>query len=452
MTTTVAVLGGGVAGLSAAHELAERGFEVTVLEGRDVAGGKARSFPWPGSGCGGRADLPGEHGFRFFPGFYRHVIDTMRRIPAGAGSGSVLDRLVPATRVLLAQAGGRNELVGPAQAPTSLEDFAMITRFLVAWSTSLGIPAVDQAAFVERLLILLTSCDERRFGQWEHQSWWRFSGAEGRSEAYGKFLADGITRTLVAARGREMSARSGGTILLQFLFDLTQAGGRIDRLLDGPTSEVWIDPWVAHLTASGVRLRLGCPVTGIAVRQGRIADVTVAPGGVAETVTADHYVAALPVEQLRLLVSPELRAADPQLARLDRLVTRWMNGVVFYLDKDVRLVHGHAIYVDSPWALTSVSQRQFWPRFDPAAHGDGRVEGLFSVDVSEWERPAPRLGKVASKCTREEIVEEVWAQLKDHLDDDAARARGREPAWRLPGPLDPVPQPQRDDEPGAAAH
>lgn len=43
--TTVAVLGGGVAGLSAAHELAERGFEVTVLEGRDVAGGKARSFP-----------------------------------------------------------------------------------------------------------------------------------------------------------------------------------------------------------------------------------------------------------------------------------------------------------------------------------------------------------------------------------------------------------------------
>lgn len=60
-----------------------------------------------------------------------------------------------------------------------------------------------------------------------------------------------------------MSARTGGTILLQLLFDLTRVGGRADRLLDGPTSETWIDPWVTHLTASGVRVRLGCPVTGV---------------------------------------------------------------------------------------------------------------------------------------------------------------------------------------------
>src|SRR5215216_3191309 len=66
--TRVAILGGGVAGLSAAHELAERGFEVVVLEARDIPGGKARSLPVPGSGTGGRADLPAEHGFRFFPG------------------------------------------------------------------------------------------------------------------------------------------------------------------------------------------------------------------------------------------------------------------------------------------------------------------------------------------------------------------------------------------------
>src|SRR5688572_1007650 len=65
---TVAILGGGVAGLSAAHELADRGFAVTVYE-RKALGGKARSIPVPGSGTGGRPDLPAEHGFRFFPGF-----------------------------------------------------------------------------------------------------------------------------------------------------------------------------------------------------------------------------------------------------------------------------------------------------------------------------------------------------------------------------------------------
>src|SRR5215813_2085006 len=56
---TVAVLGGGVGGLSAAHELAERGFEVTVYEARRDCGGKARSQPVAGTGTEGRRDLPG---------------------------------------------------------------------------------------------------------------------------------------------------------------------------------------------------------------------------------------------------------------------------------------------------------------------------------------------------------------------------------------------------------
>src|SRR3954452_16318849 len=104
MSERVAVLGGGVAGLTAAHELAERGFDVTVYEARQRLGGRARSLPVPGSGEGGRADLPAEHGFRFFPGFYKHVPDTMRRI-------GVDRHLVGAERVMLAQAGGRGGVV-----------------------------------------------------------------------------------------------------------------------------------------------------------------------------------------------------------------------------------------------------------------------------------------------------------------------------------------------------
>src|SRR5204862_4503781 len=76
---TVAVLGGGVAGLSAAHELAERGFAVSVYE-RRAFGGKARSVDVPGTATGGRAPLPGEHGMRFFPGFYQNLPVTLKRI------------------------------------------------------------------------------------------------------------------------------------------------------------------------------------------------------------------------------------------------------------------------------------------------------------------------------------------------------------------------------------
>jgi uncharacterized protein with NAD-binding domain and iron-sulfur cluster len=410
--TRVAILGGGIGGLTAAHELAERGFEVVVLEARAIPGGKARSLPVPGSATGGRADLPAEHGFRFFPGFYRHVPDTMQRIPAG--ETTVFDRLTGATRILLAQAGGRNELIAGAHLPESLDDLVVLSRFLAELMTSLGIPVEEHAWLMDRLLTLLTSCDERRYQQWELESWWVFVRAEQRSEAFRKFLAEGLTRTLVAARAREISARTGGLILAQLLFDLTRAGGRADRVLDAPTNEAWIDPWVAHLTARGVDVRLESPVQGVRVRDGRIAGVTTPAG----TVTADHYVAALPVEVMRQLAGPPLRALEPRLAALDRLVTRWMNGVLFYLDRDVPIVHGHAIYIDSEWALTSISQAQFW-RGDLERYGDGRVRGILSIDVSDWETPGRRTGKVASRCTREEIRTEVWGQLADHLNDGA---------------------------------
>jgi uncharacterized protein with NAD-binding domain and iron-sulfur cluster len=387
--TTVGVLGGGVGGLSAAHELAERGFDVTVYERRpDGFGGKARSMPVPGSGTEGRPGLPAEHGFRFFPGFYRHLPDTMARIPHG--SGTVADHLIAASRTLLAQGGGRPEIVTPNQLPSSLDDLSVLTRFVWDFGIGLGIPAPELAFFVERLMTLLCSCDERRFGEWEQLSWWQFVGADNRSETFQKFFADGLTRTLVAARAREMSARTGGLILCQLLFDMARVGGQVDRVLDGPTSEVWIEPWTAHLGRLGAVLRAGCEVGGIDCDGHRITGVTVQTDSGPERVVADYYVAALPVERLRSLASAPMRAAEPRLAALPRLVVRWMNGAMFYLGHDVPLQHGHTIFIDSEWSLTAISQAQFWPHIDLRQRGDGRAEGILSVDISEWDQPETR--------------------------------------------------------------
>src|SRR4051794_1505749 len=87
MKPRVIVIGAGVGGLTAAHELVERDFDVTVFESRDIPGGKARSFTTT-------LGLPGEHGFRFFPGFYRHLPHTMGRIPYPGNPRGVLDNLV----------------------------------------------------------------------------------------------------------------------------------------------------------------------------------------------------------------------------------------------------------------------------------------------------------------------------------------------------------------------
>ncbi len=419
--------------MSAAHELAERDIEVVVYEARAIPGGKARSLPVPKSGRRGRRDLPAEHGFRFFPGFYRHLPHTMQRIPYGDQEQGVLGNLVPTREVQLALEG-RAEIVTPAHFPSSLDDLGQAFDSLLAQATTLGIPASDQAKFVNALLLLMTSCEERRFAEYEHQSWWEFSGAQTRSPEYGKFLADGLTRTLVAAKAREMSARTGGSILMQLLFDLARPGRQVDRVLNGPTNDVWIDPWLAYLRSLGVDYRTRHQVQAIHTSGGSVTHVSVVADGRPLEDSADFYMAAVPVEVMRLLATDPIKQADPQLAGLNRLRTRWMNGVMFYLDRDVPVVNGHSLYVDSLWALTSISQRQFWPGIDFGQLGDGRVEGILSVDVSDWEAQGNN-GKQAMYCSSEEVCEEVWAQLKRSLND--AGIDVLEDANRLHAFLDP---------------
>src|SRR5438445_10600957 len=136
MPVKVIVIGGGVGGLSAAHELARReGFEVVVYEQREVVGGKARSLDAI-PGTAGRRNLPGEHGFRFFPGFYKHLPDTMKRIPFGDPPATVFDNLVGTTQIGLLRSDA-DPIVLPANFPTSIGDW--MTAIHAMFGPHLGI-------------------------------------------------------------------------------------------------------------------------------------------------------------------------------------------------------------------------------------------------------------------------------------------------------------------------
>jgi len=418
MKKKVVILGGGVAGMSAAHELIERGFEVEVYEMKSIAGGKARSVPVPNSGAGGRRDLPGEHGFRFFPRFYKHLPDTMKRIPFGSNADGVYNNLIDTTRIEYPRIG-KAPIVIVDKFPTTLAAWKVI--FNDVFHIDLGFKPGEKEYFAERIWQIMTSCEDRRLDEYEKLPWWNFVGAATRSPAYQMYLGKGLTRCLNAAKATTASTKTIGDVYVQLLLDVVTPGVSSDRILNGPTNDVWINPWLDYLRKRGVQYNLGCKFESLECKGGVITKAVVSSGKKKLGVQGDYYLIAVPLEVIARKLTKEILAADVTLTGIEQIRhnVQWMNGIQFYLKNDVPLIHGHELYVETPWALTSISQAPFWKNFNlPKDFGDGTVHGIISVDISEWEVAGSKKyarGKIAKDCTHEEISKETWHQLKECL-------------------------------------
>jgi uncharacterized protein with NAD-binding domain and iron-sulfur cluster len=255
MNESVAVVGGGVAGLTAAHELIKRGFKVHVYERRSFFGGKAASYrvPKTRTARATKDDPPGEHGFRFFPGWYRHVFATMREIPYREKKtlyqgATVADNLVEVRTSRLAWLG-RPTIDLPLQVPRNVTEAVSATQFLASFG-ELGLSAGEVKLFFGKLVEIAAMSEAERVDRLDKISWWEFLECDdpARSQAYTDFIR-ATTRTMVAAKAEEASAYTIGRIAIRTFLDTMTS---VDRVLNGPTNEIWIEPWIDHLKRKGV--------------------------------------------------------------------------------------------------------------------------------------------------------------------------------------------------------
>ena len=428
----VAIIGGGVAGMSAAHELLRRSgqpveYDITIYDANpNRCGGKARSIPVPNSGTDGREDLPGEHGFRFFPGFYRHLPNTMQHIPYGdpAGKGNVFKNLMVADRLEIPR-HNQPPLVISARFPKTLGD--LITDFKAVFLDNTGLTSEMIEFFAERIWQILTSCHERRLEQYEKITWREFLEPErfDKNQEYIDLLIDGLSRSLLANDPSIASLRTTGDTNVQLILGMVEPGHPTDRLLNGPTSKVWLDPWFDYLTGRGVTYHLGHKAKEIVFAGGQVESVTIESAAGPIEVKADYYIFALPVERMAelLAASPSGNGLVPAFAHIGELSdnVRWMNGVQFFLYEDVPITHGHLLFADSPWAITGISEAQFWSQEHLQNAGDGTVRGVLSFCISEWDKKGRFNKKKARHCTDKELAEEVWEEVKQ-----AVNAGGKE--------------------------
>lgn len=407
--------------------------------------------------------LPGEHGYRFFPSFYRHINDTMRRIPLFMGdqptTRTVLDNLLPTVRQGLGFDLSKDKVFERGDScqdelrklknepplarkqvwPPKTEKGALVVEFHRDRATSieglrertdrfihkLGGTMADAALFFAKLLRYMTSSPERREA-YEEQSWEDFIGIDDFSPQMAAQI-QAAAQVLLAFSTGVADARTYGDTVLQLFMDQFQEGVGVDRTLNGPTSDAWLEPWRDYLERQGVRffwgslkeLREETLPYGNTTRKELVPIVT-EPGDnekEGETLWSqaghrlltwqspnpgdrpDFYVMALDLPSAAKLTAGFAKNSRcPEFARLEKFKTevdlsgalKDMTGVQLFFDAKTSIGRGHMYFPLAPWGLSSISQSEFWSR--RCGFADGFM-GVLSVDVADTEKTPPNSGE-----------------------------------------------------------
>lgn len=414
----IAIFGSGIAGMTAAHELVERGFQVVVYESKDDFGGKARTIFVPGTSTPQKSGLPGEHGFRMFAGFYKHTFDIMKRTPFQNNSNGVYDNLYRNRRSTVSLASGKQFHLPLYSNITTMGFDGMIRYFqdLISYN-NIGISTYEIGIFFNRMAMVLASCEDRRYAEYEKISWYDFVQSPWASPLFMELFGTGLTTLVQAVRGPDASARTMALSFYNtFSHMLTNPNGGVFSL-NAPTSLAWINPWHQYLESKGVKFMTGHTLTNLLISpNGQIQKAQLLNQGQPVEIQADYYISALPPEVLKKISQRSgLDQNHPAFAAVHGLRSEWMVGAQYFLDTDVRLQEDFALGSRTPWALTAVSSNTFWKK-PVSEYGNGLAKGLISIDVSNWRTPGILFGKPAERCTQEEVKKEVWAQLLQYID------------------------------------
>jgi len=234
--------------------------------------------------------LPGEHGYRYFPAFYRNLFDVMRRTPIIDDDGRVtaetaFDQLVPAPTVGFAFRG-RSDARGrwkpavlrqfPRRRALSVKELREQLRLTY---DQMGVDERDLLHYEMQLLRYATSSTARRRG-YEAVSWWDFlrgrtspdqpairddDPSDPRNAIYTErmtYWLRELPQALIAMQSSETDARTYGTIVSQLLQGDIGDGSIRDMTLNGPTSVVWLRQWKRFLKRQGVDFYVG-ELTGL---------------------------------------------------------------------------------------------------------------------------------------------------------------------------------------------
>jgi hypothetical protein len=355
----VTVAGGGIAGLSAALRLAERGYRVRVLEPSDRLGGNLGSRPSGPDGV--------EHDV--YPHMYLNWYRNLWQLLGDVTGGDPKASFTPYSTVWQLRRGEYPRFAGTrdAYSPWNLLHVLENLRSGVAPPADMFVFGYASVDLLAERLHTTVELQELSVSAFLHGRPYMTDRA---AEAYNSFI------TAVWALPSYLTSAADYQEYLEYcLADPTPAFW----LPRGSAAEIVISPLVGALRGLDVEIVQGARVAGVCCGLGRVEELVVERGGVDPVSGSwtgsgeswrepvDEFVMAVPPTELSQLVrsgDPGRRIVErsPKLAELSRLRATPIPIVHLYLRRTLQGVPAEPVGLSgSPLALAFTDISQTWP-------------------------------------------------------------------------------------------
>jgi phytoene dehydrogenase-like protein len=295
---TAIVVGGGLAGMVIAGELASRQWRVTLLERSPRLGGKAGSDLQNGRHV--------EHGYHVFPQWYPNVRAILARIGVS---------LIDFDRYYFVRLGEYPRLITVRGLSGPRAVLHSIFRGLLPWYHNV----LYFYSVIDMLSRLLS--ETRLLDHVSHIGLMR--GKWYVSESVAELHQENMLKA-TAIPAYDISAMT----VERFLGYWVRQGDPFLSVLPGDLQEAFIEPQVRELEALGVDIRHGAEVTGVRIQDGAVASVRLRDES---EVTGDVFVLCTPFEVTRQWVKDELYTLDPALGHMHLLEAQPMAALHLHL-------------------------------------------------------------------------------------------------------------------------
>lgn len=391
----IAIVGAGIAGLTTATLLIEKGFDITIYESSEEIGGLAKSKRT-------KEGYPTEHSFRVYHDFYYCLFEIFSQLKDN--DHCVLDNLVSAAQYYHTKDNRGVFIRGSKKFTPEIYRIDRLIQFFnfLLFSRKLKLSDIYE---MTKLDFLYHLSEERIIKNVGDKSVSQLLNMDEKNQAF----KDTIMSLMATAAGaRDHSAA-------EFVFELLsllKPSGNL-YMMNGPTSECVFEPWKEHLLKKGVKIVFNAKVTDFAIENNKIINIYLEDG---KKITADDYVLATSVLQTKQFFQGIL---SPWFSQQQQNIfyCEWSEGVQFYLSdlpnlesKKYMFKPGITLlHLDSPWRVASIIQGgDFWPNVDLPKG----CKYVYSVTFSNVEAKGSKVHKPFLECTEEEIKEELLHQCE----------------------------------------